>query len=161
MHWFVIRHSVIRHFLLSLGISSFVISAPPALASGPKFGENDIMPYSVPRYLVAFHPKQIPHHFVDVLVIGGGIAGIRATMAIDPRLSALVVTKDRLQESNSSYAQGGIAGVIGPEDRFEDHIADTLNAGADLCDPAVVEMVVREAPAHIRQLIQWGTDFDQ
>ena len=119
------------------------------------------MPYSVPRYLVAFHPKQIPHHFVDVLVIGGGIAGIRATMAIDPRLSALVVTKDRLQESNSSYAQGGIAGVIGPEDRFEDHIADTLTAGADLCDPAVVEMVVREAPAHIRQLIQWGTDFDQ
>ncbi|MCH7753419.1 MAG: FAD-binding protein, partial [Planctomycetes bacterium] len=119
------------------------------------------MPYSIPRYLVAFHPKQIPHHFVDVLVIGGGIAGIRATMAIDPRLSTLVVTKDRLQESNSSYAQGGIAGVIGPEDRFEDHIADTLTAGADLCDPAVVEMVVREAPAHIRQLIQWGTDFDQ
>ncbi len=64
------------------------------------------MPYSVPRYLVAFQPKQIPHHFVDVLVIGGGIAGMRATMAIDPRLSALVVTKDRLKESSSSYAQG-------------------------------------------------------
>ncbi len=62
----------------------------------------------VPRYLVAFHPKRVSHHFVDVLVIGGGIAGLRATMAIDPRLSTLVVSKDQLQESNSAYAQGGI-----------------------------------------------------
>ncbi len=117
--------------------------------------------YTVPRYLVPFHPKQIPHHFVDVLVIGGGIAGMRATMAIDPRLSALVVTKDRLQESNSAYAQGGIAGVLDPEDRIENHVADTLAAGGDLCDPEVVEMVVREAPDHIRQLIEWGTVFDR
>jgi L-aspartate oxidase len=114
----------------------------------------------IPRYLVAFNPKRIPHHFVDVLVIGGGIAGMRATMAIDPRLSTLVVTKDRLSESNSVYAQGGIAGVLAPEDCFEDHVADTLTAGADLCDREVVEMVVREAPGHIRQLIEWGTVFD-
>ena len=119
------------------------------------------MSSEVPRYLVPFHPKQIPHHFVDVLIVGGGIAGMRATMAIDPRLSALVVTKDRLQESSSSYAQGGIAGVLAPEDRFEDHIADTMTAGGDLCDPAVVEMVIREAPDHIRQLIEWGTVFDR
>lgn len=119
------------------------------------------MKSSIPRYLVPFHPKQIPHHFVDVLVIGGGIAGMRATMAIDPQLSALIVTKDRLQESNSSYAQGGIAGVLDPADRFEDHVADTLTAGGDLCDREVVEMVVREAPKHIRQLIEWGTVFDQ
>lgn len=114
----------------------------------------------VPRYLVAFHPKRIPHHFVDVLVVGGGIAGLRATMAIDPKLSALVVTKDKLAESNSAYAQGGIAGVLSPDDRFEDHISDTLAAGANLCDPGVVEMVIREAPGHIRQLIEWGTSFD-
>ena len=114
-----------------------------------------------PRYLVPFHPKHIPHHFVDVLIIGGGIAGMRATMAIDPKLSALVVTKDRLQESNSSYAQGGIAGVMSPDDRIENHMADTIAAGGDLCDPEVVEMVIREAPAHIRQLIEWGTVFDR
>ncbi|MCA9235732.1 MAG: L-aspartate oxidase [Planctomycetales bacterium] len=113
-----------------------------------------------PRYLVPFHPKRIPHHFVDVLVIGGGIAGLRATMAIDPALTTLIVTKDRLQESNSSYAQGGIAGVLAPDDRFEDHVADTLTAGAGLCDREIVEMVVREAPSHIRQLIEWGTSFD-
>jgi L-aspartate oxidase len=124
------------------------------------FKHLDAMPPLIPRYLVAFNPKRIPHHFVDVLVIGGGIAGMRATMAIDPRLSALVVTKDRLSESNSAYAQGGIAGVLAPEDRFEDHVDDTLTAGADLCNREVVEMVIREAPAHIRQLIEWGTVFD-
>jgi L-aspartate oxidase len=72
----------------------------------------------------------------------------------------LVVSKDDLQKSNSAYAQGGIAGVFDPEDRFEDHIADTLTAGGKLCDPAVVEMVVREAPDRIRELIGWGTQFD-
>ncbi len=115
----------------------------------------------VPRYLVPFHPKHIPHHFVDVLVIGGGIAGMRALMAVDPQLSALVVTKDRLRESSSVYAQGGIASVITPEDCFDDHVADTLAAGAGLCDREVVEMVVREAPDHIRQLVEWGTQFDR
>lgn len=119
------------------------------------------MSFEIPRYLVGFHPKRIPHHFVDVLVLGGGIAGLRATMAIDPRLSALIVTKDRLTESNSTYAQGGIAGVLAPDDCFDNHVADTLSAGANLCDRQVVEMVVREAPAHIRQLIEWGTVFDR
>ena len=118
-------------------------------------------PMRFPRYLVPFHPKHIPHHFVDVLVIGGGIAGLRAVMSIDPKLSTLVVTKDQLRESSSNYAQGGIACVVTPEDSFEMHIADTLATGAQLCDREVVEMVIREAPDHIRQLIEWGTCFDQ
>lgn len=113
-----------------------------------------------PRYLVAFHPKRIPHYFVDVLVIGGGIAGLRAAMEVDPRLSLLVITKDTMEQSNSAYAQGGIASVIDPEDTFSNHVEDTLVAGANLCDREVVEMVVREAPKHIRQLIEWGTHFD-
>jgi L-aspartate oxidase len=113
-----------------------------------------------PRYLVPFRPKGVPHHFADVLIIGGGLAGLRAANAIDPTLSVLVVTKEALPQSNSAYAQGGIASVIDPEDRFEDHIADTLTAGGKLCDPAVVEMVVREAPERIRELIAWGTHFD-
>jgi len=118
------------------------------------------MTLSVPRYLVPFHPKRIPHHFVDVLVIGGGIAGLRAAMEIDPRLALLVITKDTMEQSNSAYAQGGIAGVVDPEDRFEDHVTDTMVAGANLCDREVVEMVIREAPEHIRDLIAWGTHFD-
>lgn len=119
------------------------------------------MSFPGPRYLVPFHPKQIPHHFVDVLIVGGGIAGMRALMAADPRLSTLVVTKDRLRESSSNYAQGGIASVVREDDCFDDHIADTLATGADLCDRDVVEMVIREAPEHIRQLVEWGTQFDR
>jgi L-aspartate oxidase len=118
------------------------------------------MPCEVPRYLVSFHPKRIPHHFVDVLIIGGGIAGLRAAMEIDPRLSLLVITKDTMEQSNSAFAQGGIASVLGPEDTFDNHVEDTLIAGANLCDRDVVEMVVREAPQHIHQLIEWGTHFD-
>src|SRR3954463_12290254 len=118
------------------------------------------MPCDVPRYLVAFHPKRIPHHFVDVLIIGGGIAGLRAAMQIDRRLPVLVITKDPLEQSNSAYAHGGIASVIDPADNFESHVDDTLIAGANLCNREVVEMVVSEAPQHIRQLIKWGTNFD-
>src|SRR6266850_6907470 len=98
------------------------------------------------RYLVQFGPKQTPHLFTDILVIGAGIAGLRAALAVPPELRVLVVTKDAVQQSNSTYAQGGIAGVLSAEDRFENHIDDTLAAGAGLCDRAVVEMVVREAP---------------
>jgi L-aspartate oxidase len=113
------------------------------------------------RYLVPFSPKKTPHHFTDVLIIGGGLAGLRAALAVDPQLSVLVITKDSLLQSNSNYAQGGIAGVLDPEDRFENHVADTLAAGGDLCNRDVVEMVVREAPERIRELITWGAHFDE
>jgi L-aspartate oxidase len=113
-----------------------------------------------PRYLVPFYPKRVPHHFADVLIIGGGLAGLRAANAVDPAQSVLVITKETPRQSNSAYAQGGIAGVLDPEDRFEDHIADTLTAGGKLCDREVVELVVHDAPQRIRELIDWGTHFD-
>ena len=116
---------------------------------------------ATPRYLVSFTPRQLPHFFTDVLIIGGGLAGLRAANAIDPRLSVVVVTKDALLQSNSNYAQGGIAGVLDPIDRFEDHVSDTLIAGGSLCDQRVVEMVVREAPERIAELVEWGTRFDE
>ncbi len=114
-----------------------------------------------PRYLVPFHPKQLPHFFADVLIVGGGLAGLRAAIGVDPKLTVLVITKDELKQSNSNYAQGGIAGVLGPDDRFENHVQDTLVAGGSLCVEDVVEMVVREAPDRINELIQWGTNFDE
>jgi L-aspartate oxidase len=114
----------------------------------------------VPRYLVPIDPSRMMHYFTDVLVIGGGLAGLRAAHEIDPSLQTIVVTKDKLEESNSSYAQGGIASVWDPEDRFDNHVQDTLTAGGSLCDPAIVTMVVEEAPGRVQELMQWGTRFD-
>ncbi|MEZ6064950.1 MAG: L-aspartate oxidase [Planctomycetaceae bacterium] len=114
-----------------------------------------------PRYLVPFDAKRIPHMFTDVLIIGSGIAGVRAALATDPRLSVVVVTKDRAELSNSSWAQGGIAGVLDPSDAISNHAADTMVAGAGLCDKIVVNAVVEEAPELIRELASYGAAFDQ
>jgi L-aspartate oxidase len=119
-----------------------------------------MMSTPVPRYLVPFHPKRVPHFFTDVLIIGGGLAGLRAALAVDPKLSVLVIAKHNIHESNSTYAQGGIAAVMADDDRCEEHVADTLRAGGSLCERAVVERVVREAPQRIADLIEWGTQFD-
>jgi L-aspartate oxidase len=115
----------------------------------------------VPRYLVPFHPKRMSHFFTDVLVIGGGLAGLRAALGVDPKLSVVVTAKKEITESNSNYAQGGVAAVMDEDDRIEDHIADTLEAGGSLCDRKVVEHVLSEAPDHIRELLEWGTQFDR
>jgi L-aspartate oxidase len=113
------------------------------------------------RYLVRFNPKRIPHLFTDVLVIGAGIAGLRAALAVDPSLQVVVATKGRIEHSNSAYAQGGIAGVFDPLDDFASHAADTIAAGKGLCHRDIVEMVVREAPERIRELIGLGAVFDR
>lgn len=113
------------------------------------------------RYLVRFDPKRIPHLFTDVLVIGAGVAGLRAALAIDPGLNVVVATKARVDQSNSSWAQGGIAGVFDPVDDFAQHAADTIVAGKGMCHPSVVDMVVQEAPQRIRELVAMGANFDQ
>lgn len=113
------------------------------------------------RYLVRFNQKRIPHLFTDVLIIGAGITGIRAALAIDPKLQVVLATKDVISQSNSAYAQGGIAGVFDPLDDFSNHVSDTLSAGKGLCDRGIVETVVREAPSRIRELISYGAVFDE
>jgi len=112
------------------------------------------------RYLTSFGPKDTPHLFTDILVIGAGIAGVRAALEVPPDLRVLLVTKGRVEQSNSAWAQGGIASVLAPEDRFENHIEDTLAAGAGLCNREIADRVVREAPKQINDLIRFGTRFD-
>jgi len=97
----------------------------------------------------------------DLLIIGSGIAGLSLALKAATRGSVTIVTKDRLPESNSAYAQGGIASVWSEEDSFADHIQDTLTAGAGLCHTDVVEAVVTEGPDRIRELIALGTNFSR
>ncbi len=96
----------------------------------------------------------------DFLVVGSGIAGLTCALRCATAGSVLLVTKDRLPESSSQYAQGGIASVWSPDDSFESHIEDTLGAGAGLCHRDVVEAVVREGPTRVRDLIGLGVRFD-
>ncbi|MEZ6142959.1 MAG: L-aspartate oxidase [Zavarzinella sp.] len=112
------------------------------------------------RYLTSFDARTAYHQFTDILIIGAGIAGTRAALEIPDSLQVMVLSKDSIRESNSTYAQGGIAGVISPEDTFEKHIEDTHIAGAGLCDPEIVETVIREAPQQINDLIRFGVNFD-
>ncbi len=117
------------------------------------------MPFPL-RYLVRFGPKQTPHVFTDILIIGGGIAGLRAALEVPHDLQVLVVTKDQVQLSNSSWAQGGIAAVRSPEDRIENHVEDTLTSGDGLSDRAIAELVVKEASHQIDDLVRYGAHFD-
>lgn len=96
----------------------------------------------------------------DYLVIGSGIAGLTFALKVADAGTVTVVTKDRLPESSTQYAQGGIASVWSPEDSFAAHTTDTLEAGAGLCHSDAVETVVREGPARIRELIALGAVFD-
>jgi L-aspartate oxidase len=95
----------------------------------------------------------------DFLIIGSGIAGLSLAIKVAQLGSVAIVTKKEKSESNTNYAQGGIAAVTDKTDSFEEHIGDTLVCGAGLCNRDVVEFVVREAPPRIQELIEWGVNF--
>ena len=96
----------------------------------------------------------------DYLVIGGGVAGLSLSLKLAKAGTVAVVVKNKLEESNTWYAQGGIASVFDPSDSFENHVKDTMVAGAGLCHESVVKMVVSEGPRLIEELIQYGATFD-
>lgn len=98
---------------------------------------------------------------VDFLIIGSGVAGLRAAIELARHGSVLVVTKDRPSESTTEYAQGGIAAVMSDEDRVGIHYEDTLKAGDGLCRKQAVKILVEEGPDRIAELISWGAAFDR
>lgn len=101
------------------------------------------------------------HRQVDFLVIGSGIAGLSFSLKAAEMGSVLIVTKSNEDESNTKYAQGGVAAVVDKSDSFDKHIFDTQVAGDGLCHVDIVENVVKEAPDRIRELIEYGTNFDK
>jgi len=98
---------------------------------------------------------------VDFLIIGSGVAGLRAAIELAPYGNVLVVTKDKSTESNTEYAQGGIAAVMSDEDEVGIHFEDTLKAGDGLCKESAVKTLVEEGPERIAELISWGAEFDK
>ena len=96
----------------------------------------------------------------DVLVIGSGLAGLSYALKVADFARVNLITKNGLTETSTSKAQGGIAAVLGPDDRFEYHIQDTLTVGEGLSHPDIVELVVRQGPERIRELIELGAHFD-
>ncbi len=112
------------------------------------------------RYLTNFDHHRLPHLFTDVLVLGTGVAGLRAALAAAEAGDVLILAKDSAELSCTAWAQGGIAAAIGAGDAPEDHARDTLSVAGELGDPAITRLVVSEAPAAIRELAQWGAAFD-
>jgi L-aspartate oxidase len=112
----------------------------------------------LPAQLAASEPSW--EREVDVVVVGSGAAGLAAALAVRPVRSALIVTKGTLAAGSTAWAQGGLAAVLDPTDSLENHVRDTLAAGAGLCDESVVRELVAEAPRAIRYLMRLGAAFD-
>jgi L-aspartate oxidase len=119
------------------------------------------VPSEPPPRLVAADPEATPFVDTDVLVVGSGIAGLRAAIAAASRgVRVLLATKSSLAESNTRYAQGGIAIPLDPSDSPEEHLADTVRVGQGLVDEAVAETIVSAGKAAYRELVEWGVLFD-
>jgi L-aspartate oxidase len=97
----------------------------------------------------------------DFLVVGSGLAGLSYALKVANHGKVAILTKTTIEETNTYYAQGGIAAVTYQPDSYQKHVDDTLSAGDGICNRKVVEMVIKEGPERIRELINWGTNFDK
>ncbi|MSR28745.1 MAG: L-aspartate oxidase [Phycisphaerales bacterium] len=113
------------------------------------------------RHLIPFRSQLLPHIFTDMLVVGSGVAGLRSAIEAAHHGDVIVLAKESLDLSNSSWAQGGIAAAIAEDDSAQAHAEDTIVAGAGLCEPRAVRALVEEGPAEIEQLISWGMRVDR
>ena len=112
------------------------------------------------RYLISFASRRLPHVFTDVLVIGAGAAGLRAAIEAAQFGQVILITKGASLESNTYYAQGGLAAVMARGDSLDSHIADTLATAGGMGNEEVIRLVIQAAPTLIRQMQEWGVAFD-
>jgi len=113
------------------------------------------------RYQLSFDTDRLPCLDTDFLVIGSGSAGMRCAIEANQHGNVLLVTKNVVKESNTRYAQGGIAVAMSDDDHLDLHLVDTLDAGAGLCDPTAVAVMVEEGVKRVKELIEWGATFDK
>ncbi|MCH2106040.1 MAG: L-aspartate oxidase [Planctomycetes bacterium] len=114
------------------------------------------------RSLCPYDPRAVASHTFDLVVVGGGAAGgLAALEAASAGLSVALLAKAEAREGNTRYAQGGVAAVLSPEDSVEDHIADTLRVGRELCEGAIVREVISSGPAVFQHLLDLGAQFDR
>ncbi len=119
-------------------------------------------PLELDRYLVPFDPRQVPLYRFDVVILGCGAAGsVAALTAAGAGATVAVVAKANLRESNTNYAQGGLAAVLSNDDSFDSHVVDTLDVGCGLSERAAVDAVVRGGPAAVERLLELGAEFDR
>ena len=112
------------------------------------------------RYLVNIDSISTNQLFADCVIVGAGIAGLRAALEAADHRNVIIVCKAGIEDSNTWKAQGGIASVLREDDTLESHVADTLRTGCGLGEPQIVEQVVRQGPELVRQLQDWGAGFD-
>lgn len=113
------------------------------------------------RSSIIYMTYRAEHIETDFLIIGGGVAGLRAAIELGKSGRVLVVTKDAPSESSTEYAQGGVAVALSDEDEISIHFEDTIRAGDGLCLKRAVGTLVEEGPSRIRELIEWGAEFDR
>src|SRR5215467_764376 len=104
--------------------------------------------------------KKLPER-IDFIVVGAGVAGLRAAIALADAGRVLILAKQELTESATQYAQGGIAVALSDEDEISLHLQDTIIAGDGIVNPEAARVLVEEGPQRIQELIEWGTQFDR
>ncbi len=117
--------------------------------------------YHEREMLIPFRSALLPQIFTDVVIVGTGVAGLRAAIEASQQNDVIVLAKESIDLSNTSWAQGGIAAVMNAKDSVNAHIQDTLEAGAGLCEASAVRALVEEGPQEIAQLLKWGMRVDR
>ena len=117
--------------------------------------------YHEREMLIPFRSALLPQIFTDVVIVGTGVAGLRAAIEASHQNDVIVLAKESIDLSNTSWAQGGIAAVMNAKDSINAHIQDTLEAGAGLCETSAVRALVEEGPQEIAQLLKWGMRVDR